>query len=494
MAPVEVSELPASDREVRGLPSLWSAAPARPVSVPRPRRRWWLRVMVPAAALGAFGGLLAYAARSALWPSVAVRVVPVVVRAASQAEGQAPVSAPEGGVIQAPGWFEPSPYPIGVPALIDGIVVEVLALEGDRVEAGQVIARLDAAEEMLREQSAAAIVGEREADVAVARAALAEATARAAVEAAAAEELRYELERKRELAVSGGVSAGDVRRLEIRLRGQEAAVAAAGAAVKQGEATVGRAEASVAVARAALAEATLRRERTAVRAPAGGVVLNRMVEPGMRITMGGRSGEARAGESGLVARLYDPGRLQVRVDVPLADAGRVAIGSAAEITTEGAPGRVFRGSVVREVHEANIQRNTVQFKVSLLESSPILKPEMLARVRLTAGHSNENLGTGAGTGAAGVMVLPAAAIEERAGSEAWVWVVSIAGSDQAARTVARKQTIQIGAEDAEGYVEVRGGVRPGERVIAGGAAGLRPGVRVRVLGEAGTEGDEGAAR
>src|SRR4051812_34206717 len=85
------------------------------VVVPRPRARWRTRVLVPGAILLAAGGLLAYAAREALWPGVDVRVVPVVVRAAGSL-GAADVHAahaatapavPGPVVAQSPGWVEP---------------------------------------------------------------------------------------------------------------------------------------------------------------------------------------------------------------------------------------------------------------------------------------------------------------------------------------------------------------------------------------------------
>src|SRR5436190_17564456 len=100
-----------------------NAAPE--VDVPRPRARWRTRVLVPAAILLAAGGLLAYAAREALWPGVDVRVVPVVVRAngSSAAADVRAVHAATGPAVpgpvvaQAPGWVEPDPYAIAVSAL-----------------------------------------------------------------------------------------------------------------------------------------------------------------------------------------------------------------------------------------------------------------------------------------------------------------------------------------------------------------------------------------
>ena len=45
-------------------------------------------------------------------------------------------------VTEAAGWLEADPFPIYVPALAPGIVKEVLVLEGEPVEAGQVVVRM----------------------------------------------------------------------------------------------------------------------------------------------------------------------------------------------------------------------------------------------------------------------------------------------------------------------------------------------------------------
>ena len=45
-------------------------------------------------------------------------------------------------VAQASGWVEPDPYPIYVTALSDGVIEKLLVLEGDKIEADQVIAEM----------------------------------------------------------------------------------------------------------------------------------------------------------------------------------------------------------------------------------------------------------------------------------------------------------------------------------------------------------------
>src|SRR5688500_19454008 len=102
---VDLGGLARGVREVRG------------AAVPRPRARWKTRVLVPGVILLASAGLLAYAARDALWPGVDVRVIPVVVKAGGVATTTktTPAAGSSGAVVaQAPGWVEPDPFPVSV--------------------------------------------------------------------------------------------------------------------------------------------------------------------------------------------------------------------------------------------------------------------------------------------------------------------------------------------------------------------------------------------
>jgi hypothetical protein len=83
-----------------------------------------------------------------------------------------------------------------------------------------------------------------------------------------------------------------------------------------------------------------------------------------------------------VAQLFDPNNLQVRTDVPLADAGKLRVGQQALVQFDSLPGQTVRGRVLRLVQQADIAKNTLQAKV-LLENPPLgLVPDMLARVRI----------------------------------------------------------------------------------------------------------------
>ena len=424
------------------------ASLAHAPAIPRPPRRWKTRLLVPLTILVAVAALFAYAARGILSPRIDVWVVPVVAKSGASDANQASA----GSVIaQAPGWIEPSPYPVIVPALTEGVVREVLVLEGQAVEKDQVVARLE-------DRDAQLTLRRIEAELAERRAAVERAKADAAAAALRADELRDEINRKRDLDPIGGVGAGEFTRLELRLRGAEQEIAAARAALSM-------AEAAVNTHQVMCEEAALAVDRTEIRSPVAGTVLSRHVEPGTRIQMSARSESMNT----TVLRVYNPDKLQVRVDVPLADAAKIAAGGRAQITTEALADQTLEGRVILIGHEANIQRNTVPVKVAIDKPSPVLKPEMLATVRFLAS------GSGSTVPASISVLVPEAALFNRERGKASVWHVDARGS------VARRQ-VGTGESAADGHVQVTG-LNPGDRLVIDPPASLREGSRVRILGE-----------
>ena len=122
----------------------------------------------PRLLLGALVLLVLGVALSFLMPLLrpAREVQTARVRAASQTGSVGRV-----GVAEAAGWIEPEPFPIHVRPLVVGVVSELLVLEGTVVKKGEtVIARLESAELLARRDRAAATLKLREAEVARAEA------------------------------------------------------------------------------------------------------------------------------------------------------------------------------------------------------------------------------------------------------------------------------------------------------------------------------------
>jgi len=488
--------------------------------VPRPRSRWKTRIALPGAILTATGVTLLYASGEALWPATDVRVVPVLVKTGVAGGGSV--------TVQAPGWVESDPFPSAVSALADGVAKEVLVLEGQPVKAGQVVARLIDDDARLSLASVEAALAEREAELLVAQAVLKAAqrdwdhpveltrqlvTAQAELaekraelkrwpsELTAAKALSVELEaefkrvgrlhrnemandiefiraEQRHEAQKAEVEATKLRKaiIEAQIRRIEAEIVAARdnlrlripetRALEEARAAVARHKAAVEGARAARDEAKLRLDRMEVRSPVDGIVMTRLAEPGSKMML-----NADNPRSAHIIRLYDPNALQVRVDVPLVDAAKVGVGQQAEVVVDVLPDRVFKGVVSRIVHEADVQKNTLQVKVAIEDPSPELKPEMLARARFLAvakdGPEKQ----------AERVFAPESLLRRLAGGEVRVWL-----ADQA-RNVAVSRVVVAGRGRIGGWIEIEDGLRPGDRLIADAPDDMQDGQRVRILGE-----------
>lgn len=499
------------------------------------RRRWPAHIVVPAAVAAAIGAVVLVSTRQVLRPATPIDVRPVVFTgtpASDPADGPAPR---RGATVQAPGWLEADPFYVACTALADGVVESMLVLEGQRVETGQVVARLVAEDAELSLAASVADLAtaeaqmavmeadvraartdwenpvERERAVAVWQAALAETEAELAqlpalvdVEQAKLERAREESERARKARDRGGATPIEVIILDKQAAAQAATVesirrteailasrrnrleAEVAAAVRNFELRVDErrrldaAEAAVLRARALVSRAKVRRDedqlrldRMVIRAPITGLVQRRLKSPGDKIMLA-----MDDPYSAHLLHLYDPERLQVRVDVPLADAAGIVVGQRCEVVVEVLPDVTFAGVVTRITHEADIQKNTLQVKVRVIDPDPVLKPEMLTRVRFVADGGEPERGA-AGPG----LLVPAECLSRVAGTnEALVWVVR----DRRGRR-GRSMPVEVVVGEADGaWVTVRGDLAPGDLLAVGGAA-LREDGPVRIRERAGDD-------
>ncbi len=482
-----------------------------------PRRNWLALVALPALLLAGFAALAAFALRGVFSPPRPVTVVPVMaVRGASaEAEGTP--------LFRAAGWAEPSPVPILVTALAEGVVEQLLAAEGQDVPRGHVVAILVKEDADLALASAEADLAQREAELLGARAANTAAAerlkhplhlradladARAALARAEAElealpsrllaaEARHNAARKAydRLSAAGGsvVSEASVTKAKGDLDTSSAELAEmqarrkrlpdeAAALRQRREALAGRlekltderraaaeaaaaeaaAKARVKQAEAARNAAKLRLARMEVRAPMAGRVLSLVARQGSRLT-GLAPGSLH--DTSTVLTMYDPARIQVRVDVRLEDVPRLLTGMKAKIETASLGGTVLDGEVTRVTAQADIQKNTLSVKVAVTSPPGPLRPDMLCQVTFLAPPP-------VGKPAADTVRL----LIPRSLAADQVWV-----ADQASG-VARQRSVKLGRPSGD-LVEVLSGLSPTDKLIAAGRDGLRDGDRIAVTGE-----------
>ena len=492
------------------------SADSASTEIPLPPRRMITRYLFPLFILATCGALLVFSSRDSLWPATEVDIVRAVARVAPAEEIDAGLRAeqdtPSQVSVQAPGWLEPSPYPHYVSALADGVVKDILVLEGDVVKAGQVVARLVDDDAKLEVQKREAQYSRAEAQVkaaeahwqqpidlnmnlAVAKARVKEAQAETqSLEALVTEQeavlegLTKNLERVRYLADSA-VSRKGVEDTEYNHKAQVGSVQAARHQVTVSRAKILRyqaeqeaaekkvelmiepqqrrevAQADFREAKTALAEAKLRLQRMEVISPTSGVVMSRLVAPGGKVISA-----MDAPFSAQVIHLYDPQKLQVRVDIPLGDAARIGVGHKVKVIVDVLPDAEFDGQVTHFVHKADISKNTIQVKVLIENPSPLLKPDMLTRVKFLSRSGEKN--SGERTNASLQIRIPISAVQQE-GSGGWCWKINPTNSR------VERTPLTLGARSENTWIEVYSGLQPGDICVRDPSVGLKENERVR---------------
>ncbi len=230
---------------------------------------------------------------------------------------------------------------------------------------------------------------------------------------------------------------------------------------------VATAEASVALAHAKLDqvqvtcdEARLRLARTTVRAPAAGVVLQRLVAPGAELSA----------ENAAVATLYDPHSVRVRVDVPQGEIAKLHVGQKVRVDADSRPGQPYAGQVLRVVRQADINKVTLQAHVRIVDGDELLRPEMLVQARFLEGTVPGVAPPDATLDAmpGGGVLVPARLVIDASK----VWVLDALGK----RAELRGVTLGGVIGDA---VIVRAGLNLSDKLIATRLDELAPGVSVQ---------------
>lgn len=389
----------------------------------------------------------------------------------------------EGAILfQASGWIEPDPLLVRATTLYSGVVDTVEVLEGERVEKGQLLATMVAEDAELDLQTAMAELANAEARLANALAeleandAMVESRRREVVaDEARLNELKDESDR---LKLAGKESIGESRIVQsaLQVESQVAVVDSSRAKVKEAQAQLSKGESSIEQAKANIARANaevgrrqLAVDRTRIVSPIDGRIQKLYAAPGKK-----RMLEMDDAESATIATLYDPEKLQARIDVPLEEAAQLVIGQAVRLRSSLLPDRVFKGRVTRIDGEADLQRNTLQAKVQILDPADKLRPEMLCRAEFLPQSGGAQQGSLSSTESSGriALYLPETAIVG-SGQSISAWVVDASGKQ------IEDRELRLGGERRDGHVRVLEGLRPGDLVVDNPASDLVTGERVK---------------
>ena len=345
--------------------------------------------------------------------------------------------------------------------------------KGDRVQAGQVLVRLE-------DQEFRAQVNQARANLAAAQARLDQLRAgsrpqeklkdKAAVAQADAnlKNAEAEYDRASRLYPAGIISKAELDRAVAQ---RDAARAALEAARQSWTMTdigpraeeISAAGAQVKQTQAALDYANTQLAATEIKAPVSGTVLERIVERGEMVS------PSAVGESGAktsVVSLADLNDLQIELDISQQDFARLKMGQRAEIIPEAYQNLKYSGFIAEIAPEANRAKATVQVKVKVENPDEQLRPEMNARVNfLTEAAATVDSGK-----LTARVLVPKAAVVHRDGAD---FVFIIKG------TRVEQRVIRLG-EAAGDFYNVIDGLSGGESAAVTGVDKLRDGDRVKL--------------
>ncbi|WFC41478.1 efflux RND transporter periplasmic adaptor subunit [Pseudoxanthomonas sp. SE1] len=325
-----------------------------------------------------------------------------------------------------------------VSAKVTGKVQEVLIEEGMRVEAGQVLARLEPID--------------ADADRALAQSQLQAARSQ-----------------------TGGVQAqlveaeANARRLSSLAAQQLVSKAQYDQAVAQRDllrAQVLTAQRNERSAADRLKIADIGLDNTVVRAPFAGVVIAKAAQPGEIVSpLSAGGGFTRTG----IGTIVDMDSLEVEVEVNESFIGRVQPKMPIQATLNAYPDWQIPGEVIAIIPTADRSKATVKVRVALNVKDPRVVPDMGVRVSFL--ESAKPQATQAPKG----VRAPAAAVSERDGAQ----VAFVVGDDD----TVEQRTLKVGGKLGDD-VQVTDGLIAGETVVIDAPAELKDGAKVKLAEEA----------
>jgi HlyD family secretion protein len=261
---------------------------------------------------------------------------------------------------------------VEVGSQLSGQLAEIYVDFNSEVKAGDIIALIDA-------QTFESRVVQNRADLEVARSNV--IVQQAAIDRAKANlrKARLEYERAEPLAKAGTLSASD---FDTALASYESAKAD----LTMAEAQLQNALANQEQRQASLESVEIDLERTKIRSPIDGVVIERAVDQGQTV--------AASFSAPVLFRIaQDLTKIQIEANVDEADIGNVVEGNEASFEVDAYPGIGFKGTVEQVRLAPNETNNVVTYTVIVTADNPDLKllPGMTAIVEIITGRVDNTL-------------------------------------------------------------------------------------------------------
>jgi RND family efflux transporter MFP subunit len=319
-----------------------------------------------------------------------------------------------------------------VSAKITGKVLEVMVEEGMKINADQVLARLDGSN--------------LEASLRLARAQLESARKAVGETQASRDQANKEFLRISRLAADGIASPSDLDRAEAELRTLTARL-------ERQQADIGVAEREVDLWQQQV-------DDTVIRAPFAGIATSKNAQPGEMISpISAGGGFTRTG----ICTLVDMHSLEIEVDVNESYINRVVPGQPVLATLDAYPNWPIPAKVIAIIPTADRQKATVKVRVAFDKLDPRILPDMGVKVAFQGQDTSAPAGR--------AVRVPKAAIRTANGKDV-IWVVN-------AGRLERRAVRAAGISGDQ--VEVAAGLNAGERIVVEGPPDLAEGTVVKEM-------------
>ena len=340
---------------------------------------------------------------------------------------------------------------------VEGQILDISVDVGDRVEQGQVLARID-------DSILAATAIEAEAEVAALQSEVASLEADVNDAIAQVEQAELELKqaqsdaaRTSQLFEQGAVSeqAAELDRTAVGTAQQ--ALRSAQQQVANRSAAVVAAQRRVAAQEALVAQEKQRKSFTELTSPVTGSVLARVLEPGDL---------AQPGDE--VLQLGDFNSIQVRVQISELELAEVRVGQTAQVRLDAFPDRTFTGEVTQISLAADATARLIPVEVTIANTDRRIGRGLLARVNF--GQQNDNS-----------IIVPETAVqiaseEVKENSESDTATIFVLQKEGEQATVTARE-VKLG-DRANSQVEIMTGLKPGEEFVVRSGGDLQDGDRV----------------
>ncbi len=360
---------------------------------------------------------------------------------------------------------------------IEGQILDITADVGDRVEQGQVLARID-------DSISASAVTEAEAEVAALQSEVASLEAdvndaRAQVEQAQLElkQAQSDAARTNQLFEQGAISEQEAELDRTAVGTAEQALRSAQQQVVNRSSAVVAAQRRVAAQEALVAQEQKRQSFTVLTSPVTGSVLERVLEPGDLAQIGDE-----------VLRLGDFSQIQVQVQISELELAEIRAGQTAQVQLDAFPKRSFKGKVTQISLAADATARLIPVEVTIPNSDRRIGRGLLARVNFgqqsdkrvvvpeTAVARQSVAGVHPVKGTVEGQVASEKTKENNSQSDtATMFILQREGE----KAIVTAREVKLG-DRANSRVEILSGLEPGEEFVVRSSGNLQDGDSVRL--------------